>query len=108
MKITFDEVLSRNEPIQRELLNSLPLDIVEKAMDDGFYNIKILINGIEVEPKIFNDIMNRLEERIQSEAKSYVQNKLQEAENEAHKLQQMVKDVQFKIMETYQLDINEY
>jgi len=108
VKITFDEVLSRNEPIQRELLNSLPLDIVEKAMDDGFYNIKILINGIEVEPKIFNDIMNRLEERIQSEAKSYVQNKLQEAENEAHKLQQMVKDVQFKIMETYQLDINEY
>ena len=57
MKITFEELLSKKEWLHSELLNSLPHEIVSKASEDQFYDVKLVINGVEVEPKMYNDIM---------------------------------------------------
>ena len=76
MKVTFQEVLSRKTWLQKEMLNSLTGDIITKASEDQFYDVKLLINGIEIEPNIFNDIMNGIEKYVDAEAKELVKIKL--------------------------------
>ena len=60
MKITFDETLSRKEWIHRELMESLTDEVISKAANDRFYEVKLLVNGIELEPNFFNDLVNNI------------------------------------------------
>lgn len=64
MKITFEEVLSRNEWIHKELMRSLTPELITQAYKDRFYDIKININGINVEPNLFNDIISNIDEYV--------------------------------------------
>ena len=103
MKVTFQEVLSRKTWLQKEMLNSLTGDIITKASEDQFYDVKLVINGVEIEPKIFNDIMNGIEKYIDAEAKELVKIKLEKAEYKVRKLDELISDASDKIREEFDL-----
>ena len=108
MKITFDETLSRNEWLHRELMNSLTGEVITKASEDRFYEVKLLVNGIELEPQLFNKIVNNIEKYIDEQAKLLVREKLVEAENKIRKLSEMIDEVSYKIIEEFNLDEQEF
>jgi len=97
MKITFEEALSRKEWLHTELMYSLTNNLITQARGDGFFDVKLLVNGIELEPQVFNKMVNNIENYINEQAKSLVRNKLEEAENKVRKLSEMFDAVADKI-----------
>jgi uncharacterized protein YllA (UPF0747 family) len=104
MKITFKELLSRKEWLHTELMNSLTSDLVIKASEDQFYEVKLLVNGIDLEPQLFNSIMNNVEKYIENQAKSLITEKLEEADNKARKLSELIDEVSEKIKNDFDLN----
>lgn len=92
MKITFKEALSRKEWIHRELMNSLTGDIIEKAMEDEFYDVKLLVNGVELEPKFYNDILNNIESYIKNQAEQIIETRLSKIKSKLAKIDEIVDD----------------
>lgn len=81
MKVTFDEILGKSEWLYVELLSSLPEELVTKAINDQFYEVKLLVNGVEVEPDLFNHLMNNVEKSVNEQASSLVRDKIVELED---------------------------
>jgi hypothetical protein len=107
MKITFEEVLSTKEWLHTELMNSLTGDLITKASEDGFYEVKLLVNEVEFEPQLFNKIMNNIEKYIDEQAKSLVREKLEEAENKVRKLSEIFDEAAYRIKDEFNLDESE-
>lgn len=105
MKITFEEILRGKEWLHAEMLRSLTGDLIDKAINDGFYDIKLLVNGVELEPIMFNDIVNNIDEYVDNEAQKLINDKLEEADNQAQKLTEMIREATYKIREEF--DISE-
>lgn len=103
MRITFEEVLSKKEWIHSELLNSLDGDTINEATKEGAYEVKLLVNGKELEPKFFNDLVNNIEKYIDSRAKQIVEDRLYEAEMKARKLEEMIKQATDYIREEFNI-----
>jgi hypothetical protein len=108
MKITFEEALSRKEWLHTELMNSLTGDLITQASEDRFYDVKLLVNGIELEPQLFNKIVNNIEKYIDEQAKSLVREKLEEAENKVRRLSELFDEVAYKIKDEFNLDEREF
>lgn len=79
MKITFQEICAKQQWIHRELLSSLTHELITEAREDQFYEVKLLINGVEIEPVIFNEVMANLEKYIDKEANLLILEKLKQA-----------------------------
>lgn len=107
MKVTFEDLLSRKEWLHGELLNSLTVDVINQANDDKFYDVKLLVNGIELEPQFFNDIMNNVVKYIEKEAKSLVREQLEVAEQKARKLSELIDEASNQIKGEFDLFENE-
>lgn len=101
MKVTFEETLSRKEWLHKELMNSLTGEVIEKAKEDRFYDVKLLVNGVEIEPVFYNDIMNGVEKYIDAEAELRIINKLQDIEDQTQKLKEFVDEAIEKIKEKF-------
>ena len=69
MKITFEELMNRSEYMHIELLNSLTNEIIEKARSNGEFEVNMLVNGVKLEPRWFNDLMANIETYIYNEAR---------------------------------------
>jgi uncharacterized protein YllA (UPF0747 family) len=108
MKITFEEALSRKEWLHTELMNSLTGDLITQASEDRFYEIKLLVNGIELEPQLFNKIVNNIEKYIDEQAKSLVREKLEEAENKVRRLSELFDEAASRIKDEFNLDECEF
>ena len=108
MKITFEEALSRKEWLHTELMYSLTNNLITQARGDGFFDVKLLVNGIELEPQVFNKMVNNIENYINEQAKSLVRNKLEEAENKVRKLSEMFDAVADKIKDEFNLNESEF
>lgn len=104
MKITFDDVVNGREWIHAEMRNSLTHDLIDKAVSEQCYEVKILINGVEVEPELYNKIMNGVEKYIEIQAKELVIEKLEEADNKSRKLNDLINEACEKIKEEFKLD----
>lgn len=103
MKIKFEEVLSNKDWIHKELMHSLTGDIIEKAKKDEFYDVKLLVNGIEIEPSLFNHIMNNVEKYINSEATALLHDKLDKVKYKIRKLEELVDEASSKITDEFEL-----
>lgn len=104
MKITFKETLSRKEWLHKELTESLTDDIIIKASGDQFYDVKLLVNGVELEPAFYNKLVNNIEKYIDAEAKSLVRQKLEEAEEKSRKLSELIDAAKNSIIDEFNLD----
>jgi len=103
MKISFEEILGNKAWLHEEILSSVTSDIIEKASQDRFYDVKIVINGIEVEPVIFNKLVNNIEKYIEGEAEVIAESKLQDALSKAKKLEEIVSEACSKIRDEFNI-----
>ena len=103
MKITFEEFISQNTWLEKELAISLTDEILLKASKDMFYDVKLIVNGVEIEPNMFNDIVSNIEKYVDLEAKNLVNIKLKEAEKKVKQLDELISDVCSKIR--YEFDL---
>lgn len=112
MKITFEEVLSGKKWVEAELLRSLPVEVIEKAMNDQFYEVKLLVNGIEVEPKFFNDLVGNIEKYVDDTAASLIYDKIGEIkeklQNKMNKLETILNDASDELIKEMNLNPIDY
>ncbi len=87
MKLNIEEILSKKELLHREIIRSF--DNIP-SLQDGTYEIKLLINGVEKEPKLLNDLLNNIESYIDKEAKFLLKEKYEELNNSAQTIQELI------------------
>lgn len=108
MRITFDQIIERKEWLHREILSSMTPELIEKAAKDRFYDVTLLLNGIEVDTNLFNDILNNIEKYIDTQARILITEKYQEAEDKARKLHEMVDAVTKSINDDFIKELEYY
>lgn len=112
MKITFDDTVSAKDWLHRCLLGSLTQEAIESGMETREYEVKLLVNGIELEPKLLNDLILNVEKYIDLEALTVFNKRYEEkAETlrcELDKLEGIIKEAQENIASKYNIEIKDY
>lgn len=103
MKITFDEINHEKKWIHSELLNSLTHEVIEAAQDDQYYDVKLLVNGIELEPVFFNSLMSGISKYIEAEVENMVSDKLTVLKNKMARLDEILSAATGNIVEEFNL-----
>lgn len=106
MKITFDEVLSKSTPIENELMQSLNTQVfatIDLQNNTREWDVKLVINGVEVEPVMYNLLFSHTEEWIEERAKEYLKDKLGEADAEVSRLLEYINQAKENIIEKFDL-----
>lgn len=86
MKIKFAEVFSEKDWIHKELMCSLNEEIINKAKEDSFFEVKLLVNGVELEPEWFNYIMSEIEQHIDQRARKIAFEKFSDAQEKINSI----------------------
>jgi len=89
-------------------MESLTGDIITKASEDQFYDVKLLVNGIELEPVFYNKLVSNIEKYIDSEARFLVRQKFEEAEDKASKLSELIEAAKNSIIDEFNLDDQDF
>ena len=80
-----------------EILSSLTDETIhsENKGEDGFiYDIKLLVNGIAIEPKLLTKLLEGIETIVDNEAKTLISNRInQSIENFETKLSEIIEEV---------------
>lgn len=117
MKITSKELVSGirggvKDYICEEILSSLTSETIHSPIEteeDGMvYEVKLLINGIEVEPKLLQRIYAGIEKIVDDEAAIIADNKLKEALHSIDMLHGVIKEAEYKIREQFNIEDQEY
>lgn len=108
MKITFDETLSRKEWIHRELMESLTDEVISNAANDRFYEVKLLVNGIELEPNFFNDLVNNIEKYVDAEAEKLAAEKISKITERQNVLLNAIDEAIYKIKDEFDINTEDY
>ena len=108
MKITFKDVLSKQEWLHTELMNSLTGDVIVKASNDRFYEVKLLVNGIELEPKFFNDLVNNIGKYIDAEAEKLAAEKIAKISERQNILLNVIDEAIYKIKDEFNINTEDY
>lgn len=107
MKITFDDTINKKDWLHRCLLSSLTDEAIHSGIETRSYEVKLLVNGIELEPKTLDDLLTNVEKYIDSEAKALFEKTYTEpAERlrlKMNKLEDIIKDAKDKIIEEFEI-----
>lgn len=104
MIITFEQLLKEKSWLHSELLHSLTGELINKAREDQYYDVKLVVNGVEVEPKLFNDIVNNIESYVDKQAESLLEEKMEEIRNKSQQLEELVDEATRNIMDKFILE----
>ena len=107
MKILIEDLLKNKAWLHAELLNSLTIDLIDKSLEDGFYEVKLLVNDVVVEPKMFNDIVNNIGKYVDQEAEKVVAEKFEDATEKLNKLNYLVESVKSNIADEFNINIED-
>ena len=107
MKILIEELLNSKTWLHSELLSSLTTDLIDKSLKDGFYEIKLLVNDVVVEPKMFNDLVNNIGKYVDLEAEKVVAEKFEDATEKLNKLNYLVESVKSNIADEFNINIED-
>jgi hypothetical protein len=69
MKITFDDTIAKKDWLHRCLLASLTSEAIDSGKENREYEVKLLVNGIELEPIHLEYLLSNVEKHIDDEAK---------------------------------------
>jgi len=99
--------------LSREIFSSLSdskrrEEITDSIKETGYVEVKLIINDIEVEPKILKDLLENIEKHIDREAKTYAETRVQEIKTKAYKLEEILDDVCDKIIIEFNLKESDY
>lgn len=109
MKITFDQLTNTNRDwLCANIMDSVPREVIDKVMSERFFEIKLVINGVEVDPRRLNDIHANVERYIEERAKELIKEKLYEADLHANELAEIVKKAKRKICDDYDIQDDDY
>ena len=116
MKITSKDLVSGTRGkvkdwVCEEILSSLTDETIHspvKTDEDGMvYEVKLLINGVEVELKLLQRIYEGIEKIVDDEAAIIADNKLKEALHSIDMLHNIVKEAEYKIREQFNIEDTE-
>lgn len=110
MTITFEETLSRKDWLHKELMYSLSGEVITAAMSKGGYEVKLLVDGVELEPTLLNELLSKIEYYVDKEAKILFDDKyaemIESLKNKFNGMEDTLKDVQEKIALEHNVEIN--
>lgn len=96
MLINFKDALSQKTWLKKELMQSLNDEcFINLPEGQDWWDVKLVVNGIDVEPVWFNSIMTKLEEHIEAEAKKMFKEHLEEIQDKLNeKTKKLLDDIQ--------------
>ena len=103
MRVTFEEVISEKQWLHKELLCSLTAEVLNKVAEDRFYDVKLLVNGVELEPVLFNDLINGIEKYVDAEARELADDRLEKIKAKSEKLNELIEEAICNIRENLDL-----
>ncbi len=107
MKITFDDTINKTDWLHRCLLGSLSTEAIDSGRLDRSYEVKLLVNGIELEPTLLNDLISNIEKYVDREALSLYERKFAEQvelmREKTNQLTDMIDEAQYKIKEQFNI-----
>ena len=112
MKITSKDLVGRTRGKVRdwlceEILASLNEKTIHSPIqtdEDGMvYDIKLVINGIEIEPKLIDHLYNGIEKIVDREAAMIADEKLKDALRSVDVLHEVIKEAEYKIREKFDI-----
>lgn len=92
-----------------ELMHSLTVAIISDAVkaankpDEATYDVKLVVNGVELDPMILNTLLNKAEKFIDSNAETIANEKLSVALAEVHAIGDLLKEAEAKIRDKYNI-----
>lgn len=113
MKIYYSEVLSNKRGVEKEILytnNREIFDTETREDEEGnpYWEVSLLVNGVEMEVNYFNSMFKELEETIEHRAEQLLQERLQdklyEAEIEFRKITDLFESVKEKLKEDFNIE----
>ena len=104
MRISFREALSRKEWLHKELMQSLNGETIAKAIEDQYFDVKLLVNGVEIEPSFYNNLIDKIDEHIENAAKAKIIQNLEKAIAAAYELNELVEKAKANIINQFKLD----
>lgn len=108
MKITFDDAISKDDLLHIALVDCLTPEILDSAMESREYEVKLVVNGFELDPKVLNLFHEKADEWIETRAKEMAAAKFHEAAREAEIFAKMVNDMKNSLIEKYNIDTADY
>ena len=112
MLITNKEIISSIRGEERNWLHECLLgSLTKEAMDSGlqkdgdyFFDVKLLVNEIEVEPKLLHDLISEIYKVIERNAIRIAEEKLRDSLSRADKLSSMIDEACQKIRDEFKLE----
>lgn len=80
----------------------------DDAKDRGQFEIKLVIDGKEMNPALLEKYYSNIDKYIKEQAQKLALETVREALNESHKLTEIVQDAGDKIIEKFGLDKEDY
>lgn len=108
MKISFQDAIHKNDLLHIALMNCLTPEVIESAREAEEYDVKLVVNGVELDPTTLNLFQDKAEEWIETRGKEIAAEKFHEAAKAAEDFSIMVNDIKNKLIEKYGIDVNEY
>ena len=108
MEITTKDLIEKNTWLNSEVLQSLPIDYSINSEYKDRLDVKLIINGTEVEASLYNDLLDNIEKHIDKQARSIILDDLEEAHDEVYKLKRAVEEAKNNIIRRFELDKDDY
>jgi hypothetical protein len=107
MKITFDDTINKRDWLHSCLLSSLTTEAINSGIETRSYEVKLLVNGIELEPTHLNDLLTNVEKHIDNEAKTlFYKTYTEPAERlrlKMNRLEDIIKEAKDKIINEFNI-----
>lgn len=107
MKITFKDLIDKNTWLHSCILSALTSEVIESGRDKKEYEVKLLVNGFELEPTVLSELIDNVLSYIDSEAeKKYIseyKDKMYDAKKKADKMQDIIDKAFLKISKEFNI-----
>lgn len=105
MLITFEDTLNKRDWLHSCLLNSLTFEAIESGEKTRTYEVKLLVNGIELEPTTLNTLLSNVEKFIDNEARNLAATKLQEIMSKASDYMDLIESAKSNLQDMIDIHI---
>jgi ribosome biogenesis GTPase A len=108
MKIPFKDAIGKNDLLHIALMNCLTPEVIDSAREKEEYEVRLVVNGVDLDPTTLNLFQDKAEEWVETRAKEIAAEKFHEAAKAAEDFSKMVNDIKFALIEKYGVDVAEY
>lgn len=92
MKLSLEDLRKRGIGFGQEILLSMKNESVANVAQNGYVDVKLIIDGIECEPTLLKDLLSNIDYYVKAEAQKLLYSELIEAKESANKLKSIIDD----------------